>query len=117
LGTRVFGMPIPLHRDFEEVNLRFYVRRQTREGWSRGAVFVKEMVPRTAVALTARIFYGENYVAVPMSHHIEVAIDSGEAVRRVSYRWRFEGRELAIHVTARGEARDIAAGSEAEFIT
>lgn len=117
LDTRVFGMHIPRHRDFEEVNLRFYVRRKTREGWRRGVVFIMELVPRTAIALTARIFYGENYVAVPMSHRIEVANGGAEAVRHVSYRWRFEGREHAIHITARGEAREIAAGSEEEFIT
>src|SRR5439155_9383088 len=46
LDTRVLGIPIPLHRDFEEVNLRFYVRREASEGWRRGVVFVKELVPR-----------------------------------------------------------------------
>ena len=28
LDTRVMGVPIPFHRDFEELNLRFYVRRK-----------------------------------------------------------------------------------------
>ena len=28
LDTRVFGIPIPGHRNFDEVNLRFYVRRR-----------------------------------------------------------------------------------------
>jgi uncharacterized protein YqjF (DUF2071 family) len=34
LNTRVFGIPIPFHRDFEEVNLRIYVRckRKTAGG-------------------------------------------------------------------------------------
>ncbi len=27
LRTRVLGIPVPFHRNFEEVNLRFYVRR------------------------------------------------------------------------------------------
>lgn len=27
LNTRVLGVGVPRHRDFEEVNLRFYVRR------------------------------------------------------------------------------------------
>ena len=117
LNTRVLGMRIPLHRDFEEVNLRFYVRRKTSDGWRRAVVFIKELVPRIAIALTARVFYGENYVAVPMGHRIEVANDSAEAVRHVSYRWRFEGREHEIHLKAQGEAREIAAGSEEEFIT
>ncbi len=54
LDTRVLGLPIPFHRDFEEVNLRFYVRRRTAEGWRRAVVFVKELVPRAAVAWVAR---------------------------------------------------------------
>ena len=28
LDTRVLGMPIPFHVNFEEVNLRFYVKRE-----------------------------------------------------------------------------------------
>ena len=52
LDTRLFGIPIPFHRNFEEVNLRFYVRRQSPAGWR--VVFVKELVPRIAVAWAAR---------------------------------------------------------------
>jgi uncharacterized protein len=117
LNTRVFGMRIPGHGDFEEVNLRFYVRRKTSDGWRRAVVFIKELVPRSAIALTARVFYGENYVAVPMSHRIEVVNDDGDAVRHVSYRWRFEGQEQQIRLVARDEARETAEGSEEEFIT
>lgn len=51
LDTRVLGMAIPFHRDFEEINLRFYVRRRAEEGWRRGVVFVKEIVPRLAIAV------------------------------------------------------------------
>ena len=43
--VRVLDRSIPLHRDFEEMNLRFYVRRKTADGWRRGVVFVKELVP------------------------------------------------------------------------
>jgi len=71
LDTRLLGLPIPLHRDFEEVNLRFYVRRKSADTWRRGVVFIRELVPRRAIALVARTFYGENYVAVPMTHEIE----------------------------------------------
>src|SRR5436189_6055749 len=56
-NTRVFGIPIPLHRNFEEVNLRFYVRRKGPEGWRRGVVFIREIVPRGAIANAARAFY------------------------------------------------------------
>src|SRR4026208_556537 len=46
LDTRVFGLAVPFHRNFEEVNLRFYVRRMASDGLRRGVVFVKEIVPR-----------------------------------------------------------------------
>ena len=48
LKTRIWGLPIPRHRNFEELNLRFYVRRQAPDGWRRGVVFIKELVPRRA---------------------------------------------------------------------
>src|SRR2546428_8634345 len=71
LDTRLLGLPIPLHRDFEEVNLRFYVRRKSADTWRRGVVFIREFVPRRAIALVAHRFYGENYLALPMKHEIE----------------------------------------------
>src|SRR5262249_7604090 len=46
LNTRVLGISIPRHRDFEEVNLRFYVRRRTHEGWRRAVVCIREVVRR-----------------------------------------------------------------------
>ncbi|HTR04180.1 MAG TPA: DUF2071 domain-containing protein, partial [Thermoanaerobaculia bacterium] len=58
--TRLRGIAIPGHRDFEEVNLRFYVRRRAEEGWRRAVVFVKELVPRRLIAFVARHFYNEN---------------------------------------------------------
>ena len=54
LRTRVLGIPFPFHLNFEEVNLRFYVRRRVEGEWRRGVVFVKELVPRRAIAWVAR---------------------------------------------------------------
>jgi uncharacterized protein YqjF (DUF2071 family) len=51
--TRVLGVPVPLHRDFEEVNLRFYVRREVDGEVRRGVTFIKEIVPRRAIAGSA----------------------------------------------------------------
>lgn len=61
LNTRVLGLPIPFHVNFEEVNLRFYVKRETPDEVRRGVCFVKEIVPRWAIAFVARTFYGEPY--------------------------------------------------------
>ncbi len=68
LDTRVLGFPVPFHINFEEVNLRFYVKRETDTETRRGVVFVKELVPRLAIATVARVFYGEPYEAWRMSH-------------------------------------------------
>src|SRR6187455_2734884 len=86
LRTRVLGLAIPWHIDFEEVNLRFYVRREASEGLRRGVVFVKEIVPRRAIAWLARLLYNENYVALPMSHWIDDRSSSQDgALREVEY--------------------------------
>src|ERR1700719_4324765 len=61
LKSRLLGGPIPFHGNFPEVNLRFYVRRQTPEGVRRGVVFLQEMVPKRVVTTLARRLYGENY--------------------------------------------------------
>ncbi|MCA1625732.1 MAG: DUF2071 domain-containing protein [Acidobacteria bacterium] len=66
--TRVLGFPIPFHINFEEVNLRFYVKRETNNETRRGVVFVKEIVPREAISFVARVFYGEPYETWEMSH-------------------------------------------------
>ena len=71
LDTRVLGIAVPGHRDFDEVNLRFYVRRRDDAGaWRRAVVFVRELVPRPAIAAVARWCYNEPYSAVPMAHEL-----------------------------------------------
>jgi uncharacterized protein YqjF (DUF2071 family) len=113
LDTRLLGLPIPRHRDFEEVNLRFYVRRKSADTWRRGVVFVRELVPRRAVALVARAFYGEHYLALPMKHEIE-HVDLGV---NVAYLWRRGRKWESLKVSAVGEPQSISVGSHAEFIT
>lgn len=113
LNTRVLGFPIPRHRDFEEVNLRFYVRRKSSEGWRRGAVFVRELVPKSAIALIARVCYGEPYLALPMRHEI---ITEGDRLS-VEYQWRRGSRWETLALSASGDPKDCAPDSHEEFIT
>ncbi|MBV9242167.1 MAG: DUF2071 domain-containing protein, partial [Acidobacteria bacterium] len=68
LDTRVLGIPIPFHVNFEEVNLRFYVKRETNAETRRAVCFVKEIVPRFAIATVARMMYGEPYERWRMGH-------------------------------------------------
>jgi uncharacterized protein YqjF (DUF2071 family) len=113
LDTRVLGLAVPGHRHFDEVNLRFYVRRRAPEGWRRGVVFVREIVPRRAVAWLARTLYNERYVALPMRHEVEAG--GGDGV--VAYSWCWGGAWNRIAVRISGPPSAPPAGSEAELIT
>jgi uncharacterized protein len=118
LDTRVLGIAVPGHRDFDEVNLRFYVRRLAEDGtWRRAVVFIRELVPRRAIALVARWCYNEPYLAVPMQHEValEGALDG--APGRASYRWRFGRRWHGLEVLTTGRPALPVPGSEAEFVT
>lgn len=110
-NTRVLGIPIPFHRHFDEVNLRLYVRRTVDDEVRRGVVFIKELVPRAAIAWVARNFYNENYVAVPMRHRI--------AHPDVRYEWRHHHRGTwsGLEVTCAGDPTVPPKSSEETFIT
>jgi hypothetical protein len=113
LNTRVSGVSWPFHRNFEEVNLRFYVRRREGSEWRRGVVFIREIVPRRAIAAVAKLLYNENYVALPMSHRIQRQDSSLD----VQYEWIFRGRANKLSVVVKGEAVLPREASEARFIT
>ncbi len=117
LKTRVLGLPVPFHQDFEEINLRFYVRRRAQDGWRRGVVFIKEIVPRWAIATVARVVYNENYVARRMRHRIDM--DNGTVAPNgsVEYSWRDGESWHSLRAKTAGEAQALVTGSEEEFIT
>ena len=112
--TRVLGIPAPFHGEFEEVNLRFYVRRRTGSGIRRGVVFVKELVPRRLVALIARRAYHEKYLAVPMAHEIAFRPDRSPA--RVAYSWSHAGETARLRLATRPGLRPLETGSVEEFL-
>ena len=113
LDTRVLGLPIPFHTNFEEVNLRFYVRRKSEGGWRRGVTFLREIAPRRAVALIANSLYNERYLALPMRHRVDLESQNGSA----EYSWRFRKRWNHLRVETAGGWKEIEAGSPEEFIT
>jgi len=113
--TRVLGVPIPLHRNFEEVNLRFYVRRKADGMWRRGVVFIKELVPRRAIAFVARNVYGENYVSLPMRHSVATPTEQGSAT--VAYQWQRLGAWEGLSVAFSGSPVLCSEDSEETFIT
>lgn len=109
--TRVLGLSIPFHRCFEEVNLRFYVRRGSR----RGVVFIRELVPRFAIAAVARTCFGERYSSVRMAHRIRSQVERGGV--ETEYSWGRTGQECSIRIETQGPGFPAPEGSLAQFIT
>lgn len=114
--ARVWNVSVPFHRNFAEVNLRFYVRRKLPEGWRRGVVFVKELAPHRAIAWTAKLLYGEHYVTVPVQHAIDVPTNGDGRARRACYAWRLAGHSYQVEAEATGSGCPARQGSEAEFV-
>jgi uncharacterized protein YqjF (DUF2071 family) len=115
--TRVRGVAVPFHRRFEEVNLRFYVRRTAEEGRRRGVVFVRELVPRRAVAWIARLLYNENYAVARMGHAVRAAGDGPSTALSVAYWWSRHGRRSEMSLETRGDALLPESGSVEEFVS
>lgn len=110
--TRLLGIRIPFHANFEEVNLRFYVRYFENGQWKRGAVFIKEIVPKAAISFVANNLYKEKYITVPMKH--SRVVTAGEI--RLQYQWKFKNKWNSIAATTNVEMVPMLAGSEEEFI-
>jgi uncharacterized protein len=114
LRTKLFGtLPIPFHANFDEVNLRFYVRRRHADGDRRGVVFIREIVPKRAIAYIARLAYGEKYSRFPMRHSISTSSERKAA----EYEWELGAEWCKLRAEATGDATMPAEGSLEQFIT
>jgi uncharacterized protein YqjF (DUF2071 family) len=112
--TKLLGfLPVPFHANFDEVNLRFYVRRKEGNQDRRGVVFIAEVVPRRAIATTARLAYGENYTHLPMKHRIETQ----GLNKTVEYQWQVSDQWCKIYAQTVGPPVQPQEGSLEQFIT
>lgn len=112
--TRVMGWKIPGHINFEEVNLRFYVKQKIGvDQWRRGVAFINEIVPRWAIAQVANLAYHENYRKCRMEH---VWTKFHGVSQYAGYEWKLGNEWYILSVDAELEAQALEPGSEAEFI-
>ena len=113
-NTKLLGcLQIPFHANFEEVNLRFYVSREERDEVRRGVVFIAEVVPRRAIALAARLVYGEKYIRLPMDHRVEAEGLSQTA----EYRWKLGDQWCMLSAKTDNLPSQPQEGSLEQFIT
>lgn len=110
--SRIFGIPIPLLGSFEEINLRFYVKRKEGNQYKRGVVFINETVPYKPVAWLANKLYKEHYIAIPTKHRF--AVNQNE--KEVEFQWKTPSQWNTIRVKASVFSREMERGSLQEFI-
>ena len=112
-NVKVLGIKVPFHVNFEEVNLRFYVKRYENGMWKRGVVFVKEIVPKHAITIVANTLYNEHYQTLKMRH----SRTQNETSKSFQYEWFKDSKWNSISMTTKKNAIPIELNSEAEFIT
>lgn len=110
--TKLLGIRVPFHTNFEEVNLRFYVKYNDNGVWKRGAVFIKEIVPKPAISFMANTLYHEKYSTCPMKHFYK---DEEEQLQ-LGYQWKHKGKWNRLEATASNTLYSMQSGSEEEFI-
>jgi uncharacterized protein YqjF (DUF2071 family) len=114
LDTHLLTAPAFFHQNFEEVNLRFYVRRMIGRESRQGVVFIREMVPLPLVAAVAKLTYNEPYRTVPMEHTI---VDTDGELQCVEYLFGALPDRCRLTVHVDGSPREIERGSDEEFLS
>jgi uncharacterized protein YqjF (DUF2071 family) len=112
-NTSVLGVKWPFHINFEEVNLRFYVRYFDGKISKRGAVFISEIVPKYIIATVANLLYKEHYSRLPMRHSVTSAPDNHT---NFLYEWKLNGKWNKLGATVNNNLEPIQPGSAEEFI-
>ncbi|GAB3717287.1 YqjF family protein [Flavobacterium koreense] len=112
-NVKVLGIKVPFHINFEEVNLRFYVKRYENGIWKRGVVFIKEIVPKHAITIVANTLYNEHYQTMKMLH----SRTESETSKSFKYEWFKDAKWNSIAMKTDKKAIPIEPNSEAEFIT
>ncbi len=106
--TRVLGIPVPFHINFEEVNFRFYVVPENDKS-KRAVVFIKEIVPLKAIQIVANALFHENYITTSMNHDF--------TEKTFEYSWSNHGQNQSVFVKLDNELQIPDSNSIEEFIS
>jgi len=109
--TRLFGVPIPFFGSFEEINLRFYVKKIEDGKIKKGVVFINETVPFKIVALLANKLYKEHYISIPTKNSIEITEH-----KHIKYEWNINDKWNSITVKSDTNKYKIEQSTIEEFI-
>ena len=112
LKSSIFGIPIPFYGSFDEVNLRFYVKRREGAEVKRGVVFISEIVPHKIVAYLANKLYKEHYGTAKMNSSIVIENE----IKNIKYAWQADMCNYSIIASFDKECKSIEPNSLEEFI-
>ena len=110
-NTRLFGLPIPFFGSFEEINLRFYVKKIENRKIKKGVVFINETVPFKIVALLANKLYKEHYISIPTKNSIDITEN-----KDIKFEWKINDRWNSLAVKSDTNKYKIEQGTIEEFI-
>lgn len=112
-NTKLFNVPIPFFGNFEEINLRFYVKRTEENNITkRGVVFINETIPYPIVAWVANKLYNEHYTVVPTKHEIITEKSS----KKIKFEWLLNNKWNSIAVTSSNTSEKMTRNSLESFI-
>jgi uncharacterized protein len=112
-NIKLFNIPIPFFGSFEEINLRFYVKRIDENGLTRrGVVFINETIPYPIVAWMANKLYNEQYTVVPTKHNIV----EDKFFKIVEFEWLLNQKWNSIKVQATVASKEMEKNSLERFI-
>ena len=110
--TKIFNIPIPRFGTFEEINLRFYVKREEGHFVKRGVVFINETIPYPLVAWVANWLYKEHYSVVPTKH----LFSKSESTQQLQFEWLANKKWNSIFVETETQLKEMEPNSFEEFI-
>ena len=117
-NTRILGLlPIWPIQNFEEINLRFYIKKKVGRETRRAVCFIKEIVPSRLISWAARVLYNEPYTTFPTRHRFSLKKGSkGSRGGIFSYEWKTGGRWIGFALKTGMELRRFKRNSLEEFI-
>lgn len=109
---RVLNIPAPVYRSFEEINLRFYVRRKENNNWKKGVVFIREIAPARLIGLSAKWLYKENFISLPLKHEFHTNDD----LQYINYACKVKNKWGQLNITCAAKEFDPEPGCIEGFI-
>ena len=114
--VRVWGIPIHIATGFEEINLRFYVRRREGDGYRRGCCFIKDYVSSGAAAWILGSLFKAEFQKLKMKHSNSGFDGAPESVPSVDYQWKVGDHWNRLRIKARSRIQKTSRDTKHGFI-